>query len=485
MGTRIDAQPAGGNVKTPAGKQPAGDAAQLPVVICGFTEPRGDRGYFGALVAGMYQGDRLVYVGRIGGGFSRAMLMHTYGALRPLQTQSSPFTEPPSSKARVTWVHPRLVAEVTFDDWTDADCLRRPVFVGLCAGLDPRQCTLSGTRPAKPGVTPMPVDSKNAAQESPVPASKAFSRKNLSGSFDVRTRQHVVSLSSLERVYWPAEGYTKGDLLRYYWQVSKHMLPVLKDRPLILKRYPRGIDAPGFFQHDVDADEMPSIVHTFTAEAENGRMIDYAVCDNRAALLYLANLGCIAQNPWHSRASNPNRPDWVVFDLDPSEAVKFDVVCQVALALKDVLDRLGLEACAKTSGSSGLHIYVPIRPVHSYDQTALLAEQVAKVVARENSDVATVERSKSKRGAAQVYVDHLQNARGKSVVAAYSGRARPGATVSAPLTWREVEKCVAPAEFTIKTMPRRIAKTGDIFEPVLARRQNLERAFKRLEKVGG
>jgi bifunctional non-homologous end joining protein LigD len=312
-------------------------------------------------------------------------------------------------------------------------------------------------------------------------ASKAFSRRGLGGAVRVRTRQFEVSLTSLDRLYWPDEGITKADLLRYYWQIAKHILPHLKDRPLILKRYPRGIDEPAFFQHDVAS--APSYVRTAPIVAENDRKIDYAVCDNRATLLYLINQGVITQNPWHSRTAALDRPDWLVFDLDPGEAAGWAAVCETALALKDVLDRLGLEAYPKTSGSRGIHVYVPIRAGYAYEQSAAVAEQTARLVASENPALATVQRSLDSRAPSQVYVDHLQNARGKTLASAYSVRARRGATASAPLSWREVKRCVEPADFNLQSMHRRLARLGDLFAPVLTKKQNLDRPVRRLEAM--
>jgi bifunctional non-homologous end joining protein LigD len=268
-------------------------------------------------------------------------------------------------------------------------------------------------------------------------------------------------------------------LLRYYWKVAATILPHLKDRPLILRRNPNGIAAPGFFQHDVDVKERSEFVQTLTSVAENGRKIDYVICNNPATLLYLANMGTIAQNPWNSRAASLDNPDWIVFDLDPGD-VEYRVVCDLALAVRDVLGRVGLEAYPKTSGSHGMHVYVPLRPKHTYEQAAGFAERLAARVVKENPRLATLERSKSKRSKKLIYLDHLQNARGKSVASAYSVRARPGAPVSTPLNWAEVRRGVDPARFTMLTLPARLAKIGDLFAPVLQKKQALDSAMERL-----
>jgi bifunctional non-homologous end joining protein LigD len=317
-----------------------------------------------------------------------------------------------------------------------------------------------------------------------VPAGRALKAKTLEGDISVKLGREVVPLTHLERLYWPGEGYTKGDLVRFYYEVADFILPYLKDRPLIMKRYPGGIEGPFFHQHDVN--EAPSFVRTVPLEVEDGggHEVDYIVGDNAATLLYMANLGAIERHPWHSRVKDLEHPDWFVFDLDPGEGVEFETICDVALTTREVLARVGLESYPKTSGSRGIHVYVPVEPVYEYGQIAELAEQLATVVAREQSRVATVERSKRKRGVGMIYVDHMQNARGKSVVAPYSVRPKPGATVSAPLEWKEVErKKIKTADFHIKNMLKRLERKGDLFQPVLKKGQRLEGVFERAREL--
>ncbi|HEX8116784.1 MAG TPA: non-homologous end-joining DNA ligase, partial [Pyrinomonadaceae bacterium] len=340
-----------------------------------------------------------------------------------------------------------------------------------------------GARPKEGAGHTRKFDTKKAAGKA-VAVSGAMRRKALEGDVSVKVGREVVPLTHLERVYWPGEGYTKGDLVRYYHEVSDYILPYLKDRPLIMKRYPSGIEGPYFHQHDVD--EAPSFVRTVPLEVEDGggHEVDYIVGDNLATLLYMANLGAVERHPWHSRVADLEHPDWFVFDLDPGEGVEFTTICDVAVTTRDVLARIGLESYPKTSGSRGIHVYVPVEPVYEYEQIAELAEQLATVVAREQSEVATVERSKRKRGEGMIYVDHMQNARGKSVVAPYSVRPKPGATVSAPLEWKEVErKKIKTADFHIRNMLKRVERKGDLFEPVLKRRQSLEGVFERAREL--
>lgn len=312
-----------------------------------------------------------------------------------------------------------------------------------------------------------------------ISAGTAFKKQKLEGDIDLKLGREVLHLTNLDKVYWPDEGYTKGDLIKYYYEVAKYILPYLKDRPLIMKRYPNGIKGSSFHQHDVD--EAPDYVRTEKLPVVEGHEVDYIIGDNPATLLYMANLGAIERHPWHSRVKNIERPDWFVFDLDPGAGVEFETICEVALAVRDVLAGAGLKSYPKTSGSRGIHVYVPIKAIYSYEQIAEFALGVAARVADEHPQDATIERALSRRRRGQIYMDHMQNARGKSVVAPYSVRPKPGATVSAPLRWSEVEsKKIRLEDFTIKTMLNRLARTGDLFEPVLTNRQALGEALKRL-----
>ncbi|HEX8176019.1 MAG TPA: non-homologous end-joining DNA ligase [Pyrinomonadaceae bacterium] len=314
-----------------------------------------------------------------------------------------------------------------------------------------------------------------------VSARAAFNSKSLSGEVDVKIGGDTLQLTNLDKVFWPDEGYTKGDLIRYYYEVSKYILPYLKDRPLIMKRYPNGIRGSFFHQHDVN--EAPDYVRTEEIDVEEGHKVDYIIGDNVQALLYMANLGAIERHPWHSRVADLGHPDWFVFDLDPSN-VEFEEICDVALKTRDILERLGLESYVKTSGSRGIHVYVPLKPGHTYEEVAEFAERVAELVVEAHPDVATVERSLKKRKRRAIYVDHMQNARGKSVVAPYSVRPKPGATVSAPLEWKEVEgRKIRIEDFTIKNMLRRIERKGELFKPVLKSRQTLQKALALLDET--
>jgi len=378
-------------------------------------------------------------------------------------------------------VRPVVVCEVKFSEWTTDRRLRQPIFLGLRDDKAPRECTFEPAQNAEAVVKTTELSSNRrdtTGGKTLVSLPQALQARDLHGDLTLKVEGHTVTLTHLERTYWPAEGYGKGDLLRYYSTIAPALLPYLRERPLILKRHPNGVTGPAFYQHDVDA--VPDFVTTFSTPTESGKVVDYVVCNNLATLLYLVNLGTITQNPWHSCVQSVNNPDWIVFDLDPYN-VEFAAVQELALGLKALLDRLGLDSYPKTSGASGMHLYVPIAPLYSYEQVAQFAELVARYAMKEHPQLSTLERSLKKRMGSRIYLDHLQNARGKSVVAPYSVRAEAGATVSTPLTWAEVERPLSPGDFTIATLPQRLTQRGDLFAPVLAQKQELGEAIERLE----
>jgi len=282
-----------------------------------------------------------------------------------------------------------------------------------------------------------------------------------------------VSLTSLERVYWPDEKITKFELLRYYLEISSHIMPFLKNRPAILQRWPRGINAPMFFQQDLES--APAFIKTARLTNKEGREIDYAVYTSTASLLHFVNLGTIEQHPWHSTITKLDNPDWIAIDLDPKKA-PWENVLQVALTGKDVCDELGLKAFPKTSGSSGIHIYLPLKPTNEYESVAEFSRLLASEIARRVPKIATVERTIAKRKSDQVYVDWMQNARGKSLAAVFTARAKPKATVSMPLTWKQIEQGVKISDFTVKNVPALLKKKGDAWSDFFNQRQTLKLA---------
>jgi len=298
-----------------------------------------------------------------------------------------------------------------------------------------------------------------------------LSLKGVKGDLLLQVDGKVVSLTSLERVYWPDEKLTKFDLLRYYLLVSDEIMPFLTERPAILQRWPRGIKAPMFFQQDLES--APAFIKTVRLVNQEGRELDYAVYTNTASLLHFVNLGTIEQHPWHSTIKRLSKPDWIGIDLDPKKA-PWEHVLEVALTVKKVCDELELRCFPKTSGSSGMHVYIPLKPVNNYEAVAEFARLLAAEVAHRVPQIATIERSIAKRKSDQVYVDSMQNARGKSLASVLTARAKPGATVSMPLTWKQVESGAKIADFTIRNVPELIAKKKNPWREFFEARQLLK-----------
>ena len=295
--------------------------------------------------------------------------------------------------------------------------------------------------------------------------------KNPRGDVIVGVDDERVPLTSLDRIYWPDEKITKFELLCYYIRISPHLLPFLKDRPAILQRWPRGVNAPMFFQQDLES--APAFVKSVRLTNQEGRELDYGVYTNTASLLHFVNLGTIEQHPWHSTTKRLDKPDWIALDLDPKKA-PWENVLEVALLARQVCEEIGIKAFPKTSGSSGIHIYLPLKASNTYDRVAEFARLLASEIASRAPNIATVERSLSRRKPDQVYVDWMQNARGKSLASVYTTRARPKATVSMPLTWKQVEKGVKISDFTLKNVLALVKKTGDAWAAFFDSRQALK-----------
>ncbi len=291
------------------------------------------------------------------------------------------------------------------------------------------------------------------------------------GDLLLRIGREEVSVTSLDRIYWPDEKLTKFDLLTYYLHVADYIMPFLKDRPAILQRYPRGIKAPMFFQQDLES--APEFIKTAKLINQEGRELEYGVYSTTGSLLHFANLGTIEQHPWHSTVKHLDKPDYIAIDLDPKSA-PWENVLRVALVVKEVADEIGLQAFPKTSGSSGVHIYVPLKPTNEYDKVAEFARLLASEVAGRAPQIATIERTIAKRKSMQVYVDWMQNARGKSLAAVFTARAKPKASVSMPLTWKQIEKGVKISDFTITNVPQLLKKKGDPWAEFFEERQTLK-----------
>ena len=425
-------------------------------VVVGYTAPKGSRGGFGALHLGGYADGKLVYAGRAGSGFTGQMLKEVADQLLALEIPRPPFEGPVPAEKESHWVKPELVAEVRYKEVTGDGLLRQPVFLRFRDDKKPEECPIpgagSGERDlAEPTVSPAP--------SSPLP--------------------REVKFSNLDKVFWPEERYTKGDLIEYYRAVSPWMLRYLAERPLVLTRYPDGIDGKSFFQKDAPA-YAQAFVRTVTIWSEDSqRELDYFVCDNEASLLYIANMAAILLHIWSSRVDTLETPDWCILDLDPKEAPFTDVVT-VAQAVKALCDDIGLPAGIKTSGSTGLHVLIPLGRQVTYEQSRTLGGLLARVIAAQLPDIATVTRQVQKRGG-KVYLDYVQNGHGRLLVAPFSVRPLPGAPVSMPLNWSEVTPKLDIKQFTIKTAPTRMKKVGeDPLRPVLDLKPDLMQALERL-----
>ena len=293
-------------------------------------------------------------------------------------------------------------------------------------------------------------------------------------------KNEQLHLTSLDKVYWPDEGITKGDLIEYYKTMAPYILPYLKNRPLSLKRNPNGILDDGFYQKDA-GELAPGWMKTEAVYAESSdKMVHYLVCNDVKSLLFIANLGCIEINPWNSVIAKPEYPDYLVVDIDPSEKNTFDDVIDVALVIKKILNKANVEGYCKTSGSSGMHVYIPCNKKYSYDEVRVFAKTVAIRVHEQLPRITTIERSLAKRKKNDIYIDYLQNSIGQTLACAYSVRPKPLATVSAPLEWKEVKHGLRPAQFTLKNMHERIIQKGDLFKPVLGKGLNMKTALKLL-----
>ena len=435
------------------------ELARQEFVIGGWTEPQGGRQGFGALVVGYYDEPgvegKLFCAGRVGSGFRGSDLQSISQRLVVLAQEASPFEEVPGDVEGAHWVRPELVAEVKFQEWTREGRLRQPVFLGLRTDVDPLWVVREG-RAAMPSKGP-PVQATPEI-ESLVETLEVLEKEG--GGGDVVVEGRRLRISNLQKVFWPDSGLTKGELLRYYLSVAPAILPVVKDRPLTLERYPNGITGEMFYQQRVLA-QVPEGVRTVALELD-GEEVERVIGGDLYTLLYTAQLAAISQHVWPSRLGTLQDMDYSILDLDPSEGVPFSAVREAALAIQDQLQRLGLRGYPKTSGASGLHVVMPLEGGTSYETGRLLAELVANLVTRSNPELATVQRVVSKRGA-RVYLDFLQNRRGATVASAYSVRPRTDATVSAPLRWDELETDVEPNHFSIRSMPERLKAVGDLW----------------------
>jgi bifunctional non-homologous end joining protein LigD len=422
-------------------------------VIAGYTRGKGRRERtLGSLVLATYKGGQLVYAGNVGTGFNDREIDRLLKKLKPLERESPPFGEVPKMprvrKGDIVWVEPKLVAEVEFVEWTHDGHLRAPAYKGL---RDDKEAT-------------------EVRREEAMPT-------------EIRKGKRVLKLSNLDKPFWPEEGITKGDLISYYQRVAPVLVPHLRDRPFTMKRYPDGWQGKFFFQKDAPKGtpewiSTASIVVTTRDKPRQRRRIDAPLVNDELALLWMVNMAAIDMNTWYSRIDKPERPDWVLFDLDPSPDVGFPETIEVALLVKEALDALELESFVKTSGSEGIHVLVPIARRHTFADTREFSAIIASALARTHRGLVTTEWTKAKRRG--VLIDSNQNGEGKTIASAYSVRPKAGAPVSTPLRWREVNQDLDPSKFTMEAVLARVEKHGDLFEGVLKGKQSLTQALKAL-----
>jgi bifunctional non-homologous end joining protein LigD len=421
-------------------------------VIVGYTAPERGRAGFGALHLAIRDGADLVYAGRVGTGFRESDLRDLRAALDAARRDGPAFRGPVPTGAGHTWVEPRRVCEVRYKEWTRDGQLRHPAFLRLREDKAPEEC--------------IRVDGPREPLE-PVAIVDAAGRRD-------------VPFTNLDKVFWPREGYTKGDLIEFYRSASRWLLPYLEDRPVVLTRYPDGIEGKMFFQKDAPG-FVPDWIRTETMWSEHAqREIHYFIADDEETLLYLANLGTIPLHIWSSRVATLQKPDWCILDLDPKGA-PFAHVVKVARTIRALCEEIALPSHVKTSGSTGLHVLLPLGRQCTYEQSRTLGGLLARVVVAELPAIATVARTLAARKG-RVYVDYLQNGHGRLLVAPLSVRPLPGAPVSTPLRWSEVNAGLDAARFTIRTVPRRLARLGD--DPLLPARDEAPDLAGALERLG-
>ncbi|WP_288879288.1 DNA ligase D [Pedobacter panaciterrae] len=460
------------------------------VVVVGFTKNDDTPREFSSLLLGVYENGHLHYVGKVGTGFNDLAQKEMMAQFRPLITNKSPFSEIPDvnkpsrfrpnpPKTKVTWLKPELVCEVAFAEVTDDGVFRHPSFQGMRVD-----------KKAKDVIRETEIETKaiveNDMKDNTIKPPKATGRKTLLNPKDEtqvrKIKGHELKFTHLSKLYWPEDGVSKREMFNYYYQVADYILPYLKDRPMSLNRFPGGIHSKGFYQKDV-REIAPDWADTFPYTTGDGEHKEYLLGNDEAALLWMASLGCIEMNPWFSRSQSPDNPDYCVIDLDPDKNT-FDQVIQVAQMVKEVLDQIKIPCYAKTSGSTGMHIYIPLAAKYDYDQSQMFAKIIVNLVHQQVPEFTTLERMVANRKG-KMYLDFLQNRPGATIACPYSLRPKPGATVSMPLAWDEVKPGMTMDDFTIFNAVDRIKETGDLFKGALGKGIDLTAAINKAKNVFG
>ena len=437
---------------------------QQDFVICGWIE--GERDYFGALVLAYYEDGKLVYAGNVGSGFTQDLLKSVHEQMQSLVTVRSPLSIVPKDIGKVTWVKPELVCTVRFTSWTDDIRLRAPVFLGMRTDISPQDC-----------VRETGIQGAGAAEEAPQRQPLLPEGQN---EVVLVVEERRLKFTNIKKIFYPQEGYTKRDLINYYASVADLVVPYLRGRPLSLRRYPNGIEGESFFQKEAPAG-IPDWLHTEKIATDEESSTRFVIADDKASLLYLANLGCIDQNPWMSRLESLENPDYILIDLDPYHC-GYDRIIETAQLVRQKLDLIGLDGYPKTTGGDGMHIFIPLEPLYTFQQARSFAEILARWLASERPELFTTPRNVAAREKGKVYFDYLQISSGKTISAPYVLRAYPGAPVATPLAWSEVKPGLSPAQFHIGNAVRRFDRVGDLFAGVLKNLQRIEPALEKLEK---
>lgn len=460
------------------------------VVIGGFTRNDGSSKEFSSLLLGVYENGRFEYVGKVGTGFSDKLQKEMIKEFTPLITKKIPFaSEPDINKpsrfrpnppnAVATWLKPSLVCEVSFAEVTSDGVFRHPSFEGMRP--DKKSADVVRETALFTSETVLQAEKNNGL----VTGAKHTGIKTLlNPSEETQTKKikgRSLTFSHLSKVYWPEDGYTKRDMFNYYYQAAEYILPYLKDRPLSLNRFPGGIHSKSFYQKDVKG-KAPEWAKTFPYTTSDGEDKEFLVGGDEVTLLYMASLGCIEMNPWFSTIKHPDNPDYCVIDLDPDKSNTFEQVITAAQEVKKILDAMEITGFVKTSGSTGIHIYVPLGAKYSYDQSQMFGRLIVTIVHDQLSDFTSIERQIKNRGG-KMYLDFLQNRPGATIASPYSLRPKIGATVSMPLYWEEIKKGLSMKDFTIENSIARMRAEGDIFKGALQKSIDMKKALAKAQEI--
>lgn len=472
------------------------------VVIAGFTKNEDSPKQFSSLLLGVYENGHLRYTGKVGTGFNAQDQQQMMEQFRPLMINKSPFSEildvnkssrfrPNPPKSKVTWLKPELVCEVAFAELTEEGVFRHPSFQGMRADKEAKEVVREAELEVKSIVEEMtdqmdpsavPQDSNAVLRKSPKANEPKLLLNQKEETQVLKIKGHELKFTHLSKLYWPEDGLSKRDMFNYYDQIADYILPYLKDRPMSLNRFPGGIHSNSFYQKDVK-EIVPEWADTFPYTTGDGEHKEYLLGNDEAALLWMASLGCIEMNPWFSRRQSPDHPNYCVIDLDPDKNT-FDQVIQAAQMVKEILDQLEIPCYAKTSGSTGMHIYIPLGAKYSYDQSQMFAKIIVNLVHQQVPDFTSLERMVANRKG-KMYLDFLQNRPAATIACPYSLRPKPGATVSMPLEWAEVKPGMKMKDFTILNAVDRVKETGDLFNGVLGKGIDLAAAIHKAKEVFG